>query len=177
MIRRIVVVWFVASILAVPAMAAPARWSLERASLGFAAKAAVFDQAGERTEAFLPDAYLSYSLTSQMSAAATVERDFANSLTIGRAGLRFLVYKSESSRAEVAAGGGIVGYGDAGAAHFDLPKPTSWDASLTAAYPVWISNRTDAVLAWGVVGARYDSQNALGTFTLGLRAQLIGGRP
>lgn len=172
---RLVALALLSVFLALPAVAAPARWSIERASLGFTASGAVFDREGVRTEAFLPDAYLTYNLTSQMTLAGLVERDFARHTTIGKAGVRFAVYKSEMSGARVYAGANIVGYGDEGATAL-VSKATSWDAQLGASYPVW-TEYSGATRAWGIVQIAHDSQNALTTARIGLRYQLIGGRP
>lgn len=175
MIRALAVVWFVAALLAQPAQAAPPKWSFDRASLGVTASAAVFDYGTERVESFLPDAYLTYNMTSTFTAASLVERDFARNLTIGKVGARFAVYKSDYSGARVYAGANLVGYGDEGAAGF--AKPTSWDAQLQGSYPVWVDRGSGATRAWGIVGICHDSQNALTTARIGLRFQLIGGAP
>ena len=152
-----------------PAGAAPATWSLSRASFGIDAKAAVLESP-ERSSAFLPGAYLSWSATSQLSLAATIERDFSEHLTIGQLGARFLV--ARMSEGQLAAGVNLVGYGDEGAEGF--LKPTSWNASLHGSYPVW--QRNGATVAWGIASASYDSDNSLGIYRLGLRYQGIGGR-
>lgn len=170
--RTLLAVSFFATILAVPAQAAPPKWSFDRASLGVTASAAVFDYGGERVESFLPDAYLTYNMTSTFTVATLAERDFTSDMTIGKAGVRFAVYRGYSG-ARVYAGANVVGYGDDGAA--GLAKATSWDAQLQASYPAWKDKLTGQTRMWGIVGICHDSQNALTTARIGLRFQVIGG--
>ena len=155
------------------AHAAPAQWSLDRASLGVDAKAAILNTPAEQRSIFLPGAYLSYSLTSVLSLAGTVERDFQGHMTLGRAGFRFALARVGDG-GRLWGGLNVVGYGDEGAA--GIVEPTSWEAVAQAAYPVvWASN--GATLAWGLASATFDPENDLTTFRVGLRAQLIGGKP
>lgn len=156
--------------LPVAAGAAPARWSFDRASAGLSATGAIVDHDG-RSSAFLPGAYLSYSLTSQVSAAATVERDFARDLTIGQAGLRFRMWGNEHGR--IFGGVNAVAYGDAGSS--TITEPTSWNASIHGAWRM-AENEGQTVL-WAITSAAYDSENRLTIYRLGLRWQAIGGHP
>lgn len=155
---------------AAPASASPARWSLSRASLGLDAKAAITEPAV--TSAFLGGAYLSYSLTSNLSVAAIVERDFAGKLTIFRAGARFPIMQVGEGR--VTAGGGLVSYADEGAA--GIVEPTSWDASLHGSWPIATASDGSTTF-WGVGSASYDTENARSTYRLGIRWQAVGGVP
>lgn len=154
------------------AHAAPATWSLDRASLGLDAKGAVTDASGSRSTAFLPGVYLSWSATSQLSVAATVEQDFASNLTLSRAGARFLIAHMGDG-GQVGAGASIVGYSGDGAA--SIVEPTSWEASLHGSYPVFES--AGRTVVWGILSASFDPENERQTYRVGLRWQAIGGRP
>ena len=159
-------------VLSASADAAPARWSIDRASLGFDAKGAVTDAPG-RSSAFLGGAYLSYSLTSQMSVAGTVERDFAGKLTIARAGVRFPILMLDGGNGRLAASGGLVAYADEGAD--EIAEPTSWDAGLHGSWR--LAEDEGTTVLWGVASAVYDAENTRTTYRLGLRWQAIGGKP
>lgn len=154
---------------ALPAQSQPAQWSLQRTSFGFDAKAAL-RETGERTTAFMPGAYLSWSATSQMSLAATVEYDFTNDLVLSRAGGRFLIARMGDG-GQVGAGASLVGYSGDGAV--GITEPTSWEASLHAAYPV--AENAGRTVLWGVLSARFDPENNFSLYTIGLRWQAIGG--
>ena len=152
--------------------AAPPTWSLHRASFGIDAKGAINDNEGPTTSAFLPGAYLSYSATSQLSLAATYERDFPRHFSIGQTGLRFLLSKSE--RGQVAAGVNAVFYGDEGAV--GVVKPTSWNASVNGSWAAAKAKDGTTVL-WGIASAAYDPDNAITLVRVGLRLQIFGGAP
>lgn len=154
------------------AQAAPPTWSFARASFGIDAKGAINDTDGPTTSAFLPGAYLSYSATSQLSLAGTFERDFPRHESIGQAGLRFLLTKSE--RGQVAAGVNAVFYGDEGAA--GIAKPTSWNASLNGSWAA-AKAKNGSTVVWGIASAAYDPDNALTIIRVGLRLQILGGAP
>lgn len=151
--------------------ASPPTWSFSRASFGVDAKAGIFDTDGPTSSAFLPGAYLSYSATSQLSLAGTYERDFPRHESIGQAGLRFLMLKTE--RGQVAAGVNAVFYGDEGAAA--MAKPTSWNASLNGSWSAARAKDGQTIL-WGIASAAYDPDNALTIIRVGLRLQILGGR-
>lgn len=153
----------------VSAQSAPATWSLQRASFGVDAKAALLDN-GAKTTMFLPGAYLSWSATSQLSLAGTIEYDFTNDLVISRAGGRFLVARMGDG-GQVGAGASLVGYSGDGAV--GVPEPTSWEASLHASYPV--AEDAGGTVLWGVLSARYDPENTRQLYTIGLRWQVLGG--
>jgi len=157
-------------VMAQPADASPARWSLERAALSIDAKAAITD-APERSSALLPGLSLSYSLTSNLSVVGTVERDFSGKLTIGKAGLRFPIARISDGDGRLAAGVGVVSYGDEGAA--GIADPTSWDASLHGAWALAESEGVQTL--WGIASATYDSENTRTTYRLGLRYRLLSG--
>ncbi len=158
-------------VLSAAASAAPARWSLDRASFGLDAKAAVTEPEGGSS--FLGGAYLSYSLTSQMSVAGTVERDFAGHLTIARAGVRFPIFHLDGGNGRVTAGANLVAYSDDGAA--GIVEPTSWDAVVSGSGRR-AENEGTTVL-WGIASASYDPENDRSTYRLGLRWQALGGVP
>lgn len=171
--RRLALGLAVVGLLGLPSvgLASPATWSLERLSLGADAKGAVLDADGVRSTAFLPGVYLSWSATSQLSVAGTFERDFARDVNVARGGVRFLIARMGDG-GQVGAGAGVVGYSGAGSA--GVAEPTSWEASLHGAYPVWESGGRTA--AWGIVSASFDPENGAQVFKVGLRAQLVGGR-
>jgi hypothetical protein len=154
------------------AQSTPPALSWQRVSTGLDARGALIEQGGVEHTAFRPGAYVSYSVTSQMSVAATVERGFSERLTIGHAGLRFLV--AHMGAGQVAAGANLVSYSDEGAV--GLLKPTSWSASLHGAYPVsW--NGDGSTLLYGTLSAELDPDNEIQTYRIGLRWQAWGGRP
>lgn len=156
---------------AAPAMSAPATWSFARASLGVHATGAITNDAGTQTSAFLPGAYLSYSLTSGVSLAGVVDEDFARHLTIGSAGIRFLVMKSE--RGQIGLGANLLGYGDARAS--GIKEPTSWSGSIHGS---WAAARSSGrTLLWGIASASYDPENDRKEVRVGLRYQVVGGSP
>lgn len=158
--------------LAPPATASPPTWSLHRASLGVHATGAVTNDSDVQSSAFYPGAYLSWSATSGLSLAATYDRDFARHLSIGQAGIRFLLLKSD--RGQVGLGANLVGYGDEGAA--GLEEPTSWTASLHGSWSA-AKAKNGATLLWGIASASYDPENDRREVRVGLRYQLIGGAP
>ena len=149
--------------------AAPAQWSIDRLSFGLDAQGAQFD--GTNLSSFLPGAYLSYSATSGLSLAGTVQRDFARHTTIGKGGFRFRVL--DGQRGNVAIGANLVGYGDQ-TAWLGIVKPTSWETTVNGAYDVYqVNGRT---ILWGIAGASYDKANNVKEVRVGLRWQLVGGR-
>lgn len=149
----------------------PAMWSIARASLGADLKGAVISASGERTEAFLPGAYFSYSLASNLSLAATCERDFARKGTVAQAGARVRVL--DTPRGDIAGGISLVSYSDAEYAR--IAKPTSVVYSVHGAWDaVRTKGRTNV---WLIASAGYDPANDIKTLRAGLRLQLIGGAP
>jgi len=162
------------TLLAIPTIAhsEPARWSLDRASFGVDAKGAVTEQGGQASS-FLGGTYLSYSMTEQMSAAATVERDFAGHLTIAKVGLRFPIFHLDGGNGRVTAAGNLVSYSDKGAE--GIVEQTSWEAGVNGSWR--LAENTGTTVLWGIVSAAYDPENARSTYRLGLRYQALGGRP
>ncbi len=157
------------------AHSAPPSWSLDRASLVLDAGAGVFkpDDA-KQIESFLPQLGLSYSLTSKMSLIGAVERDFASKLTVSRAGARFLI--APMGQGQVGIGADLVNYADEGRDALNLSKDTSWSASIRGSWPV--SKYKNGATRFLLVGScERDPQNALTSLRLGLRFQLVGGRP
>lgn len=154
------------------ACAPPAQWSLARASFGLDAKAGVFGVEGQRSEAFLPGAYFSYSAASNLSLAATVERDFASHLTVAQGGVRVRVL--DTDRGDIAGGVNLVSYSDEGAQ--GLAKPTSWNAGVSGAWDA-VKGRDGRTAVWAIASAYWDSQNNIKTLRAGLRLQLLGGHP
>lgn len=147
--------------------------SWHRVSVGADARGVVVDTPlADETTGFRAGAYLSYSVTSMMALAGTVERGFSEDITVGHLGVRFLL--AQVGVGQVAAGANVVGYGDAGAA--GIAKPTSWSASAHGNWPIaWKGD--GSVLAAGIVSAEWDMDNDLTTYRLGLRWQGWGGRP
>lgn len=155
-----------------PAVAAPPTWDFARASLGVHATGAITNTEGTQTSAFYPGAYLSWSATSGLSLAGTYDRDFARHLSVAQAGIRFLVHKSE--RGQVGFGANLVAYGDDGSAGFK--EPTSWNASLHGSWSTFRA-KNGTTLMWGIASASYDPENTRGEVRIGLRYQILGGRP
>lgn len=153
-----------------PLLAAPATWSFQRASLGFDAQGAQMTTSNGSSSSFLPGAYLSYSATSGLSLAGTVQRDFARHTTIGRAGARFKVL--DTTRGDIALGANLVGYGDR-TAWLGVTHPTSWESTVNGAYDVWQQN--GRTVLWGIAQASWDQQNDIKSVRVGLRWQAIGG--
>lgn len=157
---------------AAPATASPARWSFERASIGLDAKAAV-TEAGGQSSAFLPGAYLSYSLTSQVSLAGTIERDFAGRLTIARGGVRFPIFHLDGGNGRVTAAANLVSYSDEGAA--GIVDQTSWEAAVNGSWR--LAESEGQTILWGIASAAFDPENDRSTYRLGVRWQMLGGNP
>lgn len=146
--------------------------SWHRVSVGADARGALVEHAGTDHTAFRPGAYLSYSVTSALSLAATLERGLKEDITVGHAGVRFLL--AQMGMGQVYAGANLVSYSDVGAA--GIEKPTSWSASLHGAYPVaWKGD--GSTLLFGTLSAETDMENDLQTYRIGLRWQAWGGRP
>jgi hypothetical protein len=154
------------------AHAVPASWSFERASFGVDAAGQQWTEGDIRASSFLPGAYLSYDLTQGLSIAATGERDFARHLTLGKVGGRFKIIETE--RGVVALGANLVGYGDR-PDFLGIAKPTSWETMAAGAYSV--AETAGRTVLWGVAQAGWDEQNGVKWVKVGLRAQVVGGRP
>lgn len=154
------------------ASAAPPTWSFQRASLSVDAKGGVFDKDDAQRTAFLPGIALSYSATSQLSLVGTIERDFPEHLSIGQAGMRFLVFQND--RGQLAGGLNAVFYGDDGAAIYE--KPTSWNGGIFGSWAAARAKNGQTIL-FAIASATRDVENDLTLVRIGLRYQVIGGRP
>lgn len=154
------------------AQAAPATWSLQRASLGFDAKAGIESVDGVETSRFLPGVYGSYSLASNLSLAATLERDFPAKYTLASAGARVRVLDTE--RGDIAGGLNVAFYADEGAAKIE--KPTSYTISLHGAWDA-VRPKNGQTTVWLIGSVANDPQNHITTYRAGLRYQLVGGTP
>ena len=156
-----------------PVAAAPPSWSFDRASFGIDAKG-TWGHSGDapNASAFLPGAYLSYSVTSQLSAAATFERDFPTHLNIAQAGARFLVFKND--RGQVAGAVNLVSYSDDGSS--TVLKPTSWNAAVNGSWAA-VRAKNGQTTVFAIASASYDPDNDLSLIRVGLRWQVLGGHP
>lgn len=149
--------------------ASPPSWSLTRASVVVTAQGAQI----EGRSYFLPAVGLSYSLTSQLSLIGETSHEFPTEGTINRLGARL--------HAASFGTGGAVGLG-VNWVSYQAPRllavshEQSWTATIHAAFPVarW---KNGATALWGVASAERDPQNELTTYRLGMRAQLLGGKP
>lgn len=149
-----------------PASANPPAWSWERVAAGVDAQGAIMtNTAGERS-AFLPGAFVTYSATSAMALAATVQRDFAGEQTFARGGIRFLL--AGYDRFQLGAGADLIAYDGVEG----LTDETSWEVGLFGSYPV-VQNLEGRTQVWGVISARFDPENERQTYLIGLRWRML----
>jgi hypothetical protein len=143
----------------------PPAASLHRLSAGLDAKGVTTDLAGLDQSNFRAGAYTSYSVTSALSLAGTVEHGFKEDHTLGALGMRFLLGRLGQGQV----GAGLNWVGEEGI------EP-EWSASIHGSFPVaWA--RSGAALLWGIASAEVQPERDLSTYRLGLRWQLFGGRP
>lgn len=154
------------------AQAAPATWSLERASLGFDGKLLLTDNGSGQVSQFAPGMYVSYSLASNLSLAGTLERSIADHLTIAKAGARVRVL--DTDRGDIAGGVDLVSYSDEGAQ--DFAKATSYSLGVHGAWDA-IRAKNGRTSVWAIASVSYDPDNNLTMYRAGLRWQAIGGKP
>jgi len=151
----------------------PPAWSADRLALGVSAQAIVYSpDDGVETTGFLPQAWVSYSLTSAMSVAASGERDFAHNFTLLRGGVRFALTPA-TSHTQLALGVDALSYERPGP--LVLTENHSWSASIRAA---WVAVQSDAHrdLVYLTASGERDVTNSLTTYRVGLRVPLMGGQ-
>lgn len=179
--RSILAVWFVATVLAVPAQAYPT-WDLHRAAVSVTAKAATFQDTG--TTAFLPDVTATYSLTSALGIAGSFHRDFANDTNLGAGDLVFRV--AGNDRWQAGASVGVVGYSGVGKAALGVVEDTSMRYGLRGSWVAWRDAQTNQARLYGIAQVHLDPNQRPGddgeaqglvSGVVGLRFVLVGGKP
>lgn len=153
-----------------PACAAPATWSWLRASAGFDVQGQQITAQGRALSAVCPGAWLSYSATSGLSLSATVQRDFANDLTTGTVGGRFLVWSND--RGQVGIGEDLVAYGENVKA-LGITKDVSARSVVAGSFSA--AQSKGRTVLYGIAQASWDQANDVKKLVVGLRWQGIGG--
>jgi hypothetical protein len=154
-----------------PALAgSPPNWT-DRLSFGVDGEGASWSGSVDNQSSFLPGAYLSYSATSGLSFAGTLQRDFARHTSIGQGGFRFIILGGD--RGHVALGMNVVGYGDR-TAWLGIVKPTSWNACVNGSYDL-VQDKNGTTILYGIAGASDDVDNDLKQVHIGLRWCILGG--
>lgn len=148
---------------------APPALSLQRLSAGVTMAGALASTPDAHATAAAPSAYVSYSLTSVLSAAASSEYATDSHAWSWRGGLRATV---TPPTAHVAAALGVdaVQYGGA----HGMPGVQSWSTSLRAAWVALQQRGVDRLYA--IASAEYDPGQQRTTYRLGLRLPLVGGK-
>lgn len=121
---------------------------------------------------FLPTLNVSYSLTSQMSAAGNVGHDPTHGGTISTAGLRAKI--GHFGDGDLGFGASYIRYDGA----YTPGHPESWIASVNGSWPVAFSGTepTRKPVLWLSGAGERDGKNDRTMFRLGLRYRFLGGK-
>ena len=164
--------------LAAPSMAAdpPQRWDLSRLAGGVDAGGVIYEQPEDvsAVSGFLFGSWLSYSLSSKISAPLTAQWDWVTERYSYTAGARFALYGNRASdRVHVGVGADFVHYEGPGYAGLGLQD--SWRGTIKATWSMLVDEggRTIIYLPMWV---DYDPENGLTRYVAALRWQVFGGK-
>lgn len=153
---------------------APPMLSPLRFAGGLTASAVMYhNQVDGARSGFAPDAWLSYSMTPNLSAAASVSDDFGRGLTQYKAGGRMQLYGNQPhDRLHAFLGVDYVRYDGEAASEF--AERTSWQSSIRLAWSA-VQDKNGRTSVYTVLQNEYDPENQENFLKLGLRLQVFGG--